>query len=236
MHTIDWWSWTCAKCDFKVKSHFTVNSQQSVAETLVRLHIRSHEETPVVSRSQFKRVEAQGENPVIMKSKEQQARDLLERLGHPRAQELTAGDVVELANLLNPVLDAPTERRLREYLWLSHGHTRVYGDDGEMQCGDCLPVYDYKRAPLADVVRTAIASRAKVNQEALAEADVEKKAEIDKFSVLRNTLFDVTVRCTCDFRDCNYHHTARSILGIPHNSERETQIEQWDKEKNHGHY
>jgi len=32
---------------------------------------------------------------------EQQARDMLERLGHPRAQELTAGDVVELANLIN---------------------------------------------------------------------------------------------------------------------------------------
>lgn len=31
---------------------------------------------------------------------EQQARDMLERLGHPRAQELTAGDVVELANLI----------------------------------------------------------------------------------------------------------------------------------------
>lgn len=31
---------------------------------------------------------------------EQQARDMLERLGHLRAQELTAGDVVELANLI----------------------------------------------------------------------------------------------------------------------------------------
>ena len=31
---------------------------------------------------------------------EQQARDLLERLEHPRAQEFSAGDVVELANLI----------------------------------------------------------------------------------------------------------------------------------------
>lgn len=31
---------------------------------------------------------------------EQRARDMLERLEHPRAQELSAGDVVELANLI----------------------------------------------------------------------------------------------------------------------------------------
>ena len=37
----------------------------------------------------------------MSKTPEQQARDLLERLGHPRAQELSAGDVVELANLIN---------------------------------------------------------------------------------------------------------------------------------------
>jgi hypothetical protein len=34
---------------------------------------------------------------------EQRARDLLERLGHPRAQQLSAGDVVELANLFNEI-------------------------------------------------------------------------------------------------------------------------------------
>ena len=38
---------------------------------------------------------------IMSKTPEQQARDLLERLGHPRAQELSAGDVVELANLIN---------------------------------------------------------------------------------------------------------------------------------------
>lgn len=34
-------------------------------------------------------------------SAEQQARDMLERLGHPNAQSMTAGDLVELANLIN---------------------------------------------------------------------------------------------------------------------------------------
>lgn len=36
-----------------------------------------------------------------MKSCEQQARDMLERTGWEEAQSLTAGDVVELANLIN---------------------------------------------------------------------------------------------------------------------------------------
>lgn len=29
------------------------------------------------------------------------------------------------------------ERILRRLLWLRHGHYGLYGDDGEMQCGDC---------------------------------------------------------------------------------------------------
>lgn len=43
------------------------------------------------------------------------------------------------------------EQRIRQYLWLSHGHQGVYGDDGEMQCGECARFgeYDYKRAPIS---------------------------------------------------------------------------------------
>lgn len=37
----------------------------------------------------------------MRESLEQQARDMLERLGHPKAQEKSAGEVVEIANLLN---------------------------------------------------------------------------------------------------------------------------------------
>lgn len=32
---------------------------------------------------------------------------------------------------------------LRRLLWLNHGHSMLYGDDGEMQCGRCL--LDFKR-------------------------------------------------------------------------------------------
>lgn len=41
-------------------------------------------------------------------SVEQQARDLLERMGFEDAQGLTAGDVVELANLLSKANRLPT--------------------------------------------------------------------------------------------------------------------------------
>src|SRR5436190_15187897 len=66
----------------------------------------------------------------------------------------------ELATVLRREgLDAETETRLREFLWRGHGHTHQYGDDGEMQCGECIRVgtppfvIDYKRAPLADAIR-----------------------------------------------------------------------------------
>lgn len=49
------------------------------------------------------------------------------------------------------------EQEIREFLWTAHGHQGViYGDDGERQCGKCVPVWDYKRAPLMDVVRQAV--------------------------------------------------------------------------------
>ncbi len=44
--------------------------------------------------------------------------------------------------------------KLRSMLWLSHGHKRVYGDDGEMQCGDCAfkyGFYDWKRTPIDEI-------------------------------------------------------------------------------------
>jgi prefoldin subunit 5 len=44
---------------------------------------------------------------------------------------------------------------IREYLWIHHGHQGVYGDDGERQCGQCAPTWDYKRAPLEQVALAA---------------------------------------------------------------------------------
>jgi hypothetical protein len=53
---------------------------------------------------------------------------------------------------------SPPAPDVREWLWLNHGHTGLYGDDGEMQCSRCQP-WDYKRAPMLDVVKAAITAR-----------------------------------------------------------------------------
>ena len=43
---------------------------------------------------------------------------------------------------------------LRRMLWLNHGHSGQYGDDGEMQCAECLHEYgfwDWKRTPAIEI-------------------------------------------------------------------------------------
>ena len=53
-------------------------------------------------------------------------------------------------------LSPATERELRLSLWMSHGHTGQYGDDGEMQCSMCIPfgVWDYRRASFEEILAT----------------------------------------------------------------------------------
>lgn len=53
--------------------------------------------------------------------------------------------------------DAFVELAIRRELWIGHGHgPALYGDDGEMQCYACLPTWDYRRAPLAEVTHAAL--------------------------------------------------------------------------------
>lgn len=40
--------------------------------------------------------------------------------------------------------------RLRRVLWLRHGCSGLYGDDGEMQCGACS--LDFKRDPIDKIL------------------------------------------------------------------------------------
>lgn len=66
---------------------------------------------------------------------EQQARDLLERIGFPNAQSLTSGDVVELANLIdraNPhVDDQLTRRYLHDPIFHAMVHAMVISFEGQ---------------------------------------------------------------------------------------------------------
>jgi hypothetical protein len=45
------------------------------------------------------------------------------------------------------------EQELRTVMWLNHGHTGMYGDDGEMQCSECskFGCWDYRNAPMDEV-------------------------------------------------------------------------------------
>ena len=81
-------------------------------------------------------------------------------------------------------LDSETEKMLREYLWFNHGHQGIYGDDGEMQCGQCAPVWDYRRAPLANVVRQALKAREAVNLAVLVKAQEAQSGDASEMRQL----------------------------------------------------
>ena len=43
---------------------------------------------------------------------------------------------------------------LRMMIWLNHGHKGMYGDDGEMQCSQCVMEYgfwDWKRTSIKEI-------------------------------------------------------------------------------------
>jgi hypothetical protein len=61
--------------------------------------------------------------------------------------------------VIDNTVDEATIKRLREFLCFSHGHVGQYGDDGELQCGQCagFGAWDYRRAPLAILLDTIAA-------------------------------------------------------------------------------
>lgn len=76
------------------------------------------------------------------------AKEWLENCSDHRGEQ-----ILSLAELLEKqLLDArkeAEEQRDRYWMWSSHGHLELYGDDGEMQCAQCG--VDYKRAALKKV-------------------------------------------------------------------------------------
>ena len=51
---------------------------------------------------------------------------------------------IKIAGMRDKPIEAEKEIKiLREILWLRHGCSNLYGDDGEMQCGSCA--LDFKR-------------------------------------------------------------------------------------------
>jgi len=51
---------------------------------------------------------------------------------------------IKIMGMRDKLIEAEKEIKiLREILWLRHGCSNLYGDDGEMQCGSCI--LDFKR-------------------------------------------------------------------------------------------
>jgi hypothetical protein len=43
MVNVDLWTWKCLRCGWEVKSQFTINPQQAIAEALINIHIKEHD-------------------------------------------------------------------------------------------------------------------------------------------------------------------------------------------------
>ena len=122
-----------------------------------------------------------------------------------RCERETAEKLIAAWNTRPPTaVEQDLESEFRRIMWLSHGHHDIYGDDGEMQCGECRQYgcWDYKRAPLDEVrgaYSTAILARGQVVQNPTA---VEKAAE-----EMAKALKIANAHAPCDlYRDALLHY------------------------------
>jgi hypothetical protein len=87
------------------------------------------------------------------------------------------------------------EIEIRKILWLGHGHTGLYGDDGEMQCSVCVPVWDYKRHDLVELivhVMKLLISRAEGFAEDLAAVKGERDGANEEVLRLQHLVQDLS--------------------------------------------
>ena len=73
---------------------------------------------------------------------------------------------------------AEADRDWRQALWLGHGHLGLYGDDGEMQCAMCRPMWDYKRGSIFDTVHAALCAARSEGCEAGRREERERCAKV----------------------------------------------------------
>jgi hypothetical protein len=59
-------------------------------------------------------------------------------------------------HLALPAEKDEAEQNTRLFLALNHGHKGIYLDDGEIQCGECRPNWDYKKPSLLTVAKVAV--------------------------------------------------------------------------------
>ena len=72
----------------------------------------------------------------------------------------------------------PEEREIRRILWVNHGHQMIYGDDGEMQCGECM-ILDFKRDSFSKIAKQMVHA-AKAEQKRK-DAEIARKMDESRF-------------------------------------------------------
>lgn len=83
---------------------------------------------------------------------------LIDMKNHIELREAASPELISVwLDILNERFDAPptiyTEKAFRGYAWINHGCSisALYGDDGEMQCGNCR--IDFLRDPVSEIFR-----------------------------------------------------------------------------------
>lgn len=136
--------------------------------------------------------------------------------GHPVACQGVDG--CRWCKDVRPLPEPQTEGEMefRQRLWLGHGHTGVYGDDGEMQCARCAEFgcMDYKRGGIEDVVNTCI--------RAIEAQRVEPLPE--EVGTLAGRLFAAAITDPNDLQKVDFQAVARLVL-----ADRKRAIETWKK-------
>lgn len=120
---------------------------------------------------------------------------------------------------------------IRRFLWLRHGHKGMYGDDGEMQCGECAKYHcsDYKRAPLEEVISAAwkaavdtgrleiakyIADSAVAETEAAFVGAAKEYARVMTRDA-RNPIDGQKVQAEIDRARCVFYDTYKAMAEVP---------------------
>lgn len=141
---------------------------------------------------------------------EHMARNLI---GHPTVgyvmTESTAQAILALCETVREM--QAEEHEVRTVLWLRHGHTGQYGDDGEMQCGACIPFYDYKRRRLSEVASTALIASQNTRDAAVARAEQAERERDDE-------------RGNADLLTQRVHERDQEIAQMKRESKREQQF------------
>jgi hypothetical protein len=109
-------------------------------------------------------------------------------------------------------------------LALNHGHKGIYLDDGEIQCGECKPNWDYKRASLLTAVKVATGELL-YQIAALTTELADTKASLESFEGHHQATYDALYSMTAErdkYRDLHQELIMEVCNKYPNESRHET--------------